>query len=60
MALVQVTTDISILKPVDQAKGNGALLFEVVNRGNKRSCSSSTMRRTPTPRSACAMPATAS
>ena len=34
--LVQVTTDIWILKPVDQAKGNGALLFEVVNRGNKR------------------------
>jgi hypothetical protein len=34
--LVQVTTDLWILKPVDLAKGNGALLSEVVNRGNKR------------------------
>ncbi len=34
--LVQVATDVWFLKPVDQAKGNGALLFELVNRGNKR------------------------
>jgi hypothetical protein len=34
--MVHVATDLWILKPVDLAKGNGALLFELVNRGNKR------------------------
>jgi hypothetical protein len=31
---VHFTSDLLILKPVDPAKGNGVLLFEVVNRGN--------------------------
>ena len=34
--LVSVVSDLFILKPVDLAKGNGAMLFEMVNRGNKR------------------------
>ncbi len=33
--LVEYTTDIEIIRPRDAAKGNGTLLFEVVNRGNK-------------------------
>lgn len=32
---VEYTTDIEIIRPKDMAKGNGVLLFEVVNRGNK-------------------------
>jgi hypothetical protein len=31
---VHFTSDLMVLRPVDQAKGNGALLFEVTNRGN--------------------------
>ncbi len=31
---VHFTSDLMVLKPVDPAKGNGVLLFEVVNRGN--------------------------
>ena len=31
---VHFTSDLLVLKPVDPAKGNGVLLFEVVNRGN--------------------------
>ena len=34
--LITITSDFWLLRPVDQAKGNGALLFEFVNRGNKR------------------------
>lgn len=33
--MVEYTTNISILAPVDQSKGNHTLLFEIVNRGNK-------------------------
>ena len=33
--LVEYVTDIEILRPKDGAKGNGVLLIEVVNRGNK-------------------------
>lgn len=33
--LVPYVTDIEILRPKDRAKGNGVLLVEVVNRGNK-------------------------
>lgn len=33
---IEYTTDIYIMRPVDPAKGNGKLLFEVNNRGNKR------------------------
>ena len=33
--LVEYTTNVSILKPVDESKGNHTLLFEIVNRGNK-------------------------
>ena len=33
--MVEYTTNISILKPVDESKGNHTLLFEIVNRGNK-------------------------
>jgi hypothetical protein len=33
--LVEYTTDIEIIRPKDQAKANGTLLVEVVNRGNK-------------------------
>jgi Alpha/beta hydrolase domain len=32
---VEYSVDIAILKPVDMAKGNGILLYDVVNRGNK-------------------------
>src|SRR4051812_8833144 len=31
---VHFTADLLVLKPVDPAKGNGVLLFEIVNRGN--------------------------
>jgi hypothetical protein len=33
--LVEYTTDVEILRPVDQARGNRVLFFEVNNRGNK-------------------------
>jgi hypothetical protein len=33
--MVEYQTDISILKPVDESRGNHSLLFEIVNRGNK-------------------------
>jgi hypothetical protein len=32
---VEFSADIQILRPKDPAKGNGTLLFDVVNRGNK-------------------------
>ncbi len=32
---VELSADLSILKPKDSAKGNGTLLLDVVNRGNK-------------------------
>jgi hypothetical protein len=32
---VHFTSDFYVLRPVDAAKGNGVLLFEVANRGNK-------------------------
>ena len=31
---VHFTSDLMVLKPLDPSKGNGVLLFEVVNRGN--------------------------
>ena len=31
---VHFTSDLMVLTPVDPAKGNGVLLFDVVNRGN--------------------------
>ncbi len=34
--LVQYSSDFYILKPVDLSKGNGALLYDVNNRGNKQ------------------------
>ena len=34
--MVEYTSDFFILKPADMAKGNGALLYDVNNRGNKR------------------------
>ena len=33
--LVEYSFDIAILKPIDPSKGNGTLLYEVGNRGNK-------------------------
>jgi len=33
--MVEYDTDFAILRPADRAKGNGALLYEVVNRGRK-------------------------
>jgi hypothetical protein len=33
--LVEYTTDVELLKPADQTRGNRILLFEVNNRGNK-------------------------
>jgi hypothetical protein len=33
--MVEYSTDVSILKPIDESKGNGVLLYDVVNRGNK-------------------------
>jgi hypothetical protein len=33
--MVEYTTEVELLKPVDQTRGNGVLLFEVVNRGTK-------------------------
>ena len=38
--MVEYSTDIHILKPVDLARGNGVLFFNVVNRGNKGGLSS--------------------
>jgi alpha/beta hydrolase family protein len=32
---VEYATNISILKPVDESRGNHTMLFEIVNRGNK-------------------------
>src|SRR4029077_6842239 len=32
---VEYSTNVSILKPVDQSRGNQTMLFEIVNRGNK-------------------------
>ena len=32
---VHFTSDLYVLRPVDPARGNGTLLFEVANRGNK-------------------------
>ena len=32
---VEYSSDLDIIKPVDMAKGNGALLYDVNNRGNK-------------------------
>ncbi len=33
--MVEYDTEIDILRPVDAARGNGVLLFDVVNRGNR-------------------------
>ncbi len=33
--MVHYTTDVELLKPADPARGNGTLMFEVNNRGNK-------------------------
>ena len=33
--MVEYETDLFILRPVDPAKGNHQLLFDVLNRGNK-------------------------
>ena len=33
--MVEYSTVVSILKPVNMSAGNGAMLFEIVNRGNK-------------------------
>ena len=33
--MVEYSMDVSILKPVDERRGNGVLLYDVVNRGNK-------------------------
>jgi hypothetical protein len=33
---VEYTSDLDIVKPVDLSRGNGALLYDVNNRGNKR------------------------
>jgi hypothetical protein len=33
--MVEYDTEVELLKPADQARGNGVLLFEVNNRGNK-------------------------
>jgi hypothetical protein len=32
---VEYSMDISILKPIDMSRGNGTLIYDVVNRGNK-------------------------
>ena len=33
--IVEYSMDISILKPIDMSRGNGTLIYDVVNRGNK-------------------------
>src|SRR5499433_2176299 len=33
--MVEYSMDISILKPIDMGRGNGTLIYDVVNRGNK-------------------------
>src|SRR5690242_6386012 len=33
--LVRFTADLYVLRPIDASKGNGALLFEIANRGRK-------------------------
>jgi hypothetical protein len=32
---VRFTSDMNVLRPVDQSKGNGVLLFDIVNRGRR-------------------------
>src|SRR5215475_12455456 len=34
--MVEYNTDFSILKPIDMSRGNHTLIYDVVNRGNKR------------------------
>lgn len=34
--MVEYETEVDILRPTDAARGNGVLLFDVVNRGNRR------------------------
>lgn len=36
LGLVEATADVMILRPADPAKGNGTLLYDVVNRGGTR------------------------
>lgn len=36
---VEYSADLDLLKPVDMSKGNGTLLYDVNNRGNKRAIS---------------------
>ena len=58
--MVEYSADFYILKPVDVTKSNGALFYELANRGNKGILPVSTTRpaaTTPRPRST---PATAS
>src|SRR3954467_4354821 len=33
--LVEYSTDIEVLRPVDRSKSNGVLFFNIINRGNK-------------------------
>jgi hypothetical protein len=33
--MVEYSTDIEVLRPVDRAKSNGVLFFNIINRGNK-------------------------
>ncbi len=35
VGLVEYSTDVEIVRPVDPARGNGTLLFNILNRGNK-------------------------
>jgi hypothetical protein len=57
--MVEYSADFYILKPVDVTKGNGALFYELANRGNRAFSPASTTlpaATTPRPRST---PATA-
>src|SRR3954453_22583284 len=43
---VEYRSDFRILKPLDLARGNGCLVYDVPNRAPSRSCRGSTVRRT--------------
>jgi hypothetical protein len=39
MGMVEYSTDVYVLKPIDPSKGSGKIFYDVVNRGNKGSFS---------------------
>jgi hypothetical protein len=55
--MVEYSTDVFILKPIDAARGSGKIFYDVVNRGNKGSFTS--FNQAPAPSGAADSPASA-